>query len=413
MEPRSSQTTGNEIDVPVPTQAMEDVGGPGGAPMKSLDKTKNWFNAVAVVLLKSVLLFFLLNLLLYPVSLVMRPRKPAGPLERYGEERVLRAYPGWREADIKTLLLETWRNPEQEYEPFTGFREIPFRGKFVNIDRAGFRFSKGQAPWPPRPEVTNVFVFGGSTTFGVGLPDDETIASYLQECAPANHPNSPLAVYNFGRPGYFSGQELILFQGLLKAGFVPQVAVFIDGFNDFFFPDGQPRYTGTLRRVMAGQVSSGPLNNMPVVWAVHWLRAHWRKAQPQEGPDYADPEVLQQIIHRWLANKVMIEAVAVAFGVRTVFVWQPVPMYKYDLRYDLFSHYVKEFGPNARAEYGYKLMENLRAQGKLGRDMLWLADMQQDKRENLYVDNFHYTAPFSEEIATRICRFLEEEHPED
>jgi hypothetical protein len=36
-------------------------------------------------------------------------------------------------------------------------------------------------------------------------------------------------------------------------------------------------------------------------------------------------------------------------------------------------------------------MENLREQGKLGPDVLWLADIQQDKHENDYVDQWHYT----------------------
>ena len=32
----------------------------------------------------------------------------------------------------------------------------------------------------------------------------------------------------------------------------------------------------------------------------------------------------------------MIELIAQGFGVRTIFVWQPVPTYKYDLRYHFF-----------------------------------------------------------------------------
>jgi hypothetical protein len=50
-------------------------------------------------------------------------------------------------------------------------------------------------------------------------------------------------------------------------------------------------------------------------------------------------------------------------------------------------------------------MEKLRAQGKLGSNVLWLADMQQDKHENLYVDSIHYNPPFSKEIAAQISLF--------
>jgi|SRR5271157_1247054 len=367
----------------------------------------SWCRAAGVVVLKGVLLFLLLNLLLYLVSLAMRPKRAADPLSRYGSDKLQKAYPGWQGEDVRTLIRETFRDMAFEYEPFTGFRNTPFRGKYVNIDPAGFRFSKDQASWPPPQGATNIFVFGGSTALGVGLPDDETIASHLLECAPANR--SHLAVYNFGRSYYFSSQELILFQSLLNAGFVPQVAVFIDGINDFGTPDGQPAFGANFRRFMAAQAGPSLLYNLPVVWAAHRLRDHWRKPQPLKATDYADPAALQRVIDRWLANKRMIELMASGFGVRTIFVWQPAPMYKYDFRYDPFP--AEDFGTNRRAEYGYPLMENLRAQGKLGDNVLWLADMQQNKHENLYVDSFHYTAAFSKEIAAQICGFLLE-HPQ-
>ena len=374
-------------------------------------KVRKWYTFAAISLLNSVFLFFLLNLLLYPIMLAKRPMKVPTPMDQYGEDKILKAYPGWREADVEALITETWHGLGFEYEPFVQFKEKPLRGRFINVDPAGFRFSKDQAPWPPRPQAFNVFVFGGSTTFGIGLPDDETIASYLQECAQANHPDSPLAVYNFGRQAYFSSQELILFQELLKAGFAPQVAVFIDGLNDFNNADGQPYFTEGLRRFMAGQMRPSLLDNLPMVWAAHWVSDHWKKPQPQKATGYDDRVVVEGVIDRWLANKKMVETIADRFGVRTIFVVQPAPTYKYDLRYHFLLHSDKgyvDFWP--RGKYGYALMENLWAQGKLGPHVLWLADMQQDKRENLYVDAVHYTAPFSKEIAAQICDFMGE-HP--
>ena len=316
------------------------------------------------------------------------------------------AYPGWRENDVRTLLLETIR--EKEYEPFTGFKEVPFRGKFVNIDPAGFRFSKDQAPWPPSPKAINVFIFGGSTAFGALVPDDETIASYLQEAANAEDISPPMAFYNFARPAYFSSQELVLFEQLLRAGFVPQIAVFVDGLNDFIFANGDPLFTDRLTNFMAGKSNSSPLDDVPMVRAVHWLTEGWSKPKSEGSSDASndDPALLQGVADRWLSNKKTIELVARGFGVRTIFVWQPVPTYKYDLRYHFFLHSREEFAAYGRSGDGYPIMENLRAQGELGSNVLWLADMQQDKHENLYVDSIHYNPAFSKEIAARIYAFL-------
>ncbi len=369
-------------------------------------KFKYWYTVAAVGLLNSVLLLLLLNLVLYAIMQARQQPNAEAPQISFDPDRLRKAYPGWREEDVKTLLLETIR--EKEYEPFTGFREVPFRGKFVNIHPAGFRFSKDQAPWPPPPQTLNVFLFGGSTAFGAALPDKETIASYMQETAAVDHAIPPLAVYNFARPAYFSTQELTLFEQLLRAGLVPQVAVFIDGLNDFIFADGRPLFTDRLMHFMAGKSDSSLLEEVPMVRAAHWLSKRWTKSkvQPQEAVNYDDPLLLQGVVDRWLVNKRMIESIADGFGVRTLFVWQPVPTYKYDLRYHFFLHTPTEFAAYGRSGYGYSVMEKLRAQGKLGPNVLWLADMQQNKHENLYVDSIHYNAAFSKEIATQIYGLL-------
>jgi hypothetical protein len=364
-----------------------------------------------VVLLKAVLLLVALNVVLYLASLVKRPPAEPDPLSRYGGDALHKAYPGWRAEDVRELVTETaHRHPS--WEPFTGFRERTFHGKYVNVDAAGFRLSKNQAPWPPDPQRMNVFVFGGSTTFGYGLPDDETIASNLGECALMNGSHGRIAVYNFGREGYLSTQELILFQQLIKAGFVPQVAVFIDGMNDFFLADGQPSFAEGFRRFMDGQLGTAPswIDQLPMIKAAHWLRSYWTRPQGQpparkQAWSDADPAVLEGVVQRWMVNQKMIEATAQAFGVRPIFVWQPAPGYKYDLRYHFLAT-DKPMGGYPPTLAGYALVDNLQAQGKLGANVLWLGDMQQDKHENLYVDAVHYNAAFSREIAGRICGFM-------
>jgi hypothetical protein len=395
---------------PVGDTKSENKLGPT-VPVNGWGEFKRWYTVAAVVLLSGVLLVLLLNLILHAIARSRNPANAEAPQISFDPVRLHKAYPGWREEDVRTLLLETVR--EKEYEPFTGFREVPFRGKFVNIDPAGFRVSKDQAPWPPSTKTVNVFVFGGSTAFGAALPDDETIASYLQQAAASDHASPPLAFYNFARPAYFSSQELVLFEQLLRTGFVPQVAVFVDGLNDFIFANGQPLFTDRLANFMAGRPDSSSFDDLPVFRAAHWFSERWNKpkSQNQETAGYDDTALLQGVVDRWLANKRVIELIARGFGVRTVFVWQPVPVYKYDLRYHFFLHSSSEFAAYGRSGYGYPLMESLRARGTLGPDVLWLADMQQYKHENLYVDSIHYNAAFSKEIAAEIYAFLQQPPP--
>jgi hypothetical protein len=48
-----------------------------------------------------------------------------------------------------------------------------------------------------------------------------------------------------------------------------------------------------------------------------------------------------------------------------------------------------------------------RAELEQGKDLLWLADRQQDRRENLYVDEFHDTAASTNGIAVLIAGFMQ------
>ena len=72
----------------------------------------------------------------------------------------------------------------------------------------------------------NVFVFGGSTTFGHGVPDDDTVVAYLNSFDRNN-------VYlNFGVQAYDSIREIDKLLYLLRKGFRPKEVIFIDGLND-------------------------------------------------------------------------------------------------------------------------------------------------------------------------------------
>lgn len=159
---------------------------------------------------------------------VMPAGRPDPVSEKYGFSQVVQNYPGMNRTALRELLRETWSRP-MAFEPFTQFKERATMGRFVNVSPHGFRLSKNQGPWPPSPEAVNVFLFGGSTVFNYGLPDEQTIAFFLQGFLNEAGSGPPVRVYNFGRGHYYSSQECVLFEQLLSAGFVPAIAVFLDG----------------------------------------------------------------------------------------------------------------------------------------------------------------------------------------
>jgi hypothetical protein len=327
---------------------------------------------------------------------------------KYGDASLLRVYPDLDLVAIHELLNETWSRP-RVFEAYTQFKEAPFRGKFVNVSAAGFRLSKNQGAWPPPVDSYNIFVFGGSTTFSYGLPDNETVVSYLQESLARRIPRH-VNVYNFGIGAYQSTQERILFQELLVRGTSPDMAMFIDGLNDFEFRDGPVNVEG-LRRVFQLSNSASWVDDLSL-YSAHWPMTRLarvvreRLSRPRQWGDTEHKDLIDSVVRRYIANRKEIQATARDFGVQSVFVWQPISYYKYDRRYHLDPS--RDPLRNRYAEAGYERMRQIVGSVDQGPNFLWCADIQEGLTEPLYVDDVHYTAAMSHRLAEHIAGLLAE-----
>jgi hypothetical protein len=375
---------------------------------KLLQKLWRGYTLAALTLLSALVAIVLINAALSLVSTV-KGRSAANPVStKYGNAATAAVYPGLGEHEINDLLQETWSRPYL-FEPFTQFKERPYQGRYVNVDGNGFRVTKNQGPWPPQSSSLNIFLFGGSTTFGYGVADGQTISSHLQDRLTAVL-RRDVRVYNFGRGFYYSTQERILFENLLSSGFVPDIAIFIDGLNDFYYTANEPMFTEQIRGFMehGPKKDSDKTGSFLLSTALGRSMASLFSKPPSTGEpkrqaevNYNDPEVIDAVIKRYLANKKLIEGVAKDFGVKPLFVWQPVPTYHYDPQYHLFS--AGGYGRHSYSQYGYEHMAELVATTPLGDNFVWCADMQKDSKEALYIDKLHYSASFSQQIADAIA----------
>ena len=387
-----------------------------------LKRFVEYYKMVAILLLNTISLFLIINFILFiffnikdgfitetnPVSI--KYRKPLEGL-----------YSELNEKEVNVLQNETLVR-FYEYEPFTQFKDRPYSGQYVNVDKNGFRVSLDQGPWPMSSKYINVFLFGGSTTFNFGVSDDKTIASNLQEFLSKNNLVKDVKVYNFGRGYYYSTQERILFEKLLVSGHVPDIAIFIDGLNEFFHFQDKPFFTPFLEAFMNGDyghnenASYGYLDKLPVTRAAMFIqKAFISKNDDRTVLDEqlalhtnekaTDKETRSKdVINRYLKNKKLIEAASVAYSVNPIFVWQPIPLYKYDLKYHMFTE--GGFGPHIHSKFGYAQMEKYINTGPMGNNFLWCADIQEGIRKALYVDKVHYSEQFSRTIARTICDIL-------
>jgi len=320
--------------------------------MTRFQKIARVYRDVALYSFNTLLLFLIVVGGVFLVSKSRNQEEPENPISKYGMAKLQSVYPERSSAEIAALLDENWGRP-LIYEPYTQFTEAPFHGRYVNIADGGYRLIENQGPWPPDKQNLNIFVFGGSTTFGYGVADSETIPSALQKKLRLSS-SKRVCVYNFGRAHYYSTQERILFSNLLVSGIAPDVAVFIDGLNEFYYRKDAPEYSSQLMRVLNENfhVRKKPLEEPTISDIV-------RKLPDRNARDGATgTEVARAICQRYLSNRQLIESMAQARNIKTLFVWQPVPTYKFDLKYHPFQ---KDFGRHLFSRIGYEQMAEFAA----------------------------------------------------
>lgn len=327
-------------------------------------------------------------------------------------EALEKLFPKLTRHEIDELIFDS-RRILQEYDSYTQFKEAPYKTRFVNVDTNGFRHSVNQGPWPPRRNDFVIFFFGGSTSFGYGVPDHETVSSHLQLIL-SHQLGIPVKIYNFGRAAYFSSQERILFQKLLVDGHVPDMAIFMDGVNEFTLYDGEPGYTKQLHKFMKEAdipLTRKLLNELPLIKLVnHVLRPSGANRsetffEPAALTPATERELLMNVMNRYHGNRRIIEAISRDFGITSVFVWQPMPLYQYDLTHHIFRDFdYGKFTPHLKR--GYEFVSSVSDYRENGHNFIWLADMQRDADRALYVSAFHYGPEMSRVVANSIAEAL-------
>lgn len=120
------------------------------------------------------------------------------------------------------------------YVPFLIWGVTHWHGKYINNDEGTtglWRRTINPTRNDCKSTPVTVWIFGGSTMYGTGVPDWATLPSYLSRDLNVGRSDC-IVVSNFGVEGYVTNQELILLMEQLKAGRRPNIVIFYDGLND-------------------------------------------------------------------------------------------------------------------------------------------------------------------------------------
>jgi lysophospholipase L1-like esterase len=212
-----------------------------------------------------------------------------------------------------------------EYEPYVSYKIKPsYHGKYVNIDENSLRRTSNPCANDGTGEALKVFVFGGSTIWGVGVRDEYTIPSYVSEylC----EAGIKAEIKNYGNPGYSNNQEMISLLLDLKKGNIPDIAIFYDGHNDVWgsYINGNP---GLSEDLVKRELEFNSSNRAGLIGIFHnffeILRYIENKLKIQEWPYKNNESFNKEIAQSYLSNTKIIEGVGHKFGFETLFFWQP------------------------------------------------------------------------------------------
>tara|TARA_A100000164_G_scaffold381099_1_gene431213 strand:- start:172 stop:1281 length:1110 start_codon:yes stop_codon:yes gene_type:complete len=304
------------------------------------------------------------------------------------------------------------------YEPLTEFKEKPKNSKFVSVSELGNRCIKINLKncEPAKGGENEIWIFGGSTVFGYGLKNDETIAAYLNQLVENKR------IINFGQGFYNSNQSRIYFQNLLTFLPKPHAAIFLEGFNDF--KNNQinsyryPTQTALSKNYEAlinnREISTNEkiynwfkerFNRLNFVRLIKQIRKNKIGNVPTERTKVNDlNEAYNILVNRLMTNFMINKSIGEKLEIKILNVLEPIALSKN--RYSssgLPDSYLENFEKSIfHYKKIYQIIEN--KNDFLNSIDLYLVDL--NINEKMFVDRTHFSKNFSKVIAFKIYEKL-------
>lgn len=285
------------------------------------------------------------------------------------------------------------------FEPYVHWRRNPFSGRFINVGEDSVRRTR-----KPRLNdgATKVFMFGGSTLWGTGAPDDQTIPSYLQGMLGPDYD-----VYNYGDTAYVSAQELNLLLLLLSQGKVPGIVIFYDGVNDGYagaYSPAIPRDPHNLRLrdrvekpLLVELLNRSNYKSWFQRLATKKAFAAWDKKIAPTIPEHS-----LGVVDVYEAHIRQVKALAREYGFEAYFFWQPNLFSLTRTHLNAYEEGVIENASPTLVSSQQAVYEAAKKHfsGRQDEHIHFLGNVFDDREEPIYSD-WHHVGPHGNEIIAR------------
>lgn len=320
--------------------------------------------------------------------------------------------PVFQRADWRDDYWREWHQANTAiWWPYVYWRRAPYAGRYIHVDHEGVRVTHN--PTPPGKARVHLLFLGGSTLWGMGARDEHTIPSLVGD-ALRTRGFDAFHIRNLAQDGYVSTQEVLSLRLELRAGRVPDVVVFYDGFNDTYAAQqngvaGVPQNEANRRQEFNLSKQTGWPALRPVLrgLALAQLARELRKGSAPSAmraavDTPAAAHLAANVLAVYFENLALVQALADRYGFAVFFFWQPTSFSKANpseveraIRHDWHG-----------AELQRAVESQLRARTSLPAGFVDLQSVFGDDAATYFIDYVHLGEPGNAVVARAIADVL-------
>ncbi len=314
--------------------------------------------------------------------------------------------------------IEHERAWKQHFEPYYHWRRNELVGKYINTSATGVRRTTGMGAAQADKKL---FMFGGSTMWGTGVPDDQTIPSFVQSLL-----RSRYEVINYGETAYVAAQELNYLLHQLALGNIPDAVVFYDGVNDGFAGAYSPaiprdphylRFSEGQERRLASELFARS-GYWRVVESMRFrLDRFFNRSGGPPGANYDSwdakigPKIgenSQAVVQMYEAHIAQVKALAEAYGFKAYFFWQPHLLTLTRNNPNAYeARAIEQESPVlTESQRQIYLVAKQRLSGRQDEEIHFFGNLFDDTDEAIYIDWIHLGPRGNQLVAKEILRLI-------
>jgi lysophospholipase L1-like esterase len=302
-----------------------------------------------------------------------------------------------------------WKSEQRKYLPFRVWGVAPWHSTYINTDDtlSGIWRRTVNGPSCEAQSDSEVWIFGGSTVYGTGVPDWATMPSYLSRELNSSGIGC-FVITNYGSEGYVTNQELILLMEQLKLGRRPAIVIFYDGVNDSYvgalrpgIPSAHASFANIKARVegsLAGRVDF--LRSSYALQLVKGVLSSFHQSNTFAKDRETESKALA-VLDNYEANLHLAKILGEAYGFRVFCFWQPALVYGHK-PLDPFERRIAEteatrdLFPALNPAY-----EEAKRRAATNGSFVFLGDIFESVKEPVFIDKWMHLAPVGNELVAR------------